>query len=72
MTMLEFRAEMLRLTTQQAQLLCELTALEDIKIEPEQVRKNVATILSLLTETEDFLEELGKHTRPDSVNSIAD
>lgn len=60
MTMLEFRAEMLRLTTQQAQLLCELTALEDIKIEPEQVRKNVATILSLLTETEDFLEELGQ------------
>ncbi len=70
--MLEFRAEMLRLTTQQAQLLCELTALEDIKIEPEQVRKNVTTILALLTETEDFLEELGKHTRPDSVNSIAD
>lgn len=60
MTMLEFRAEMLRLTTQQAQLLCELTALEDIKIEPEQVRKNVTTILSLLTETEDFLEELGQ------------
>lgn len=59
MTMLDFRAEMLRLTTQQAQLLCELTALEDIKIEPEQVRKNVATILALLTETEDFLEELG-------------
>ena len=72
MTMLEFRAEMLRLTTRQAQLLCELTALEDIKIEPEQVRKNVTTILSLLTETEDFLEELGKANRPDSVNSIAD
>ena len=72
MTMLEFRAKMLLLTTQQAELLCELTALEDIKIEPEQVRKNVATILSLLTETEDFLENLIQNVCSSSVNSITD
>ena len=32
--------------------------LEDIKIEPEQLRRNVATILAVLTETEEFLTTL--------------
>ena len=31
---------------------------EGIKIEQEQVRKNAATILTILTETEDFLSTL--------------
>ena len=37
---------------------------EGIKIEPEQVRKNVATILVILTETEDFLASLNKTSVP--------
>ncbi len=37
-------------------VLCESMTLDDTKIEPEQVRKNVATILVILTETEDFLK----------------
>lgn len=71
MTLQEFRAEMLLHSTRQAKLLCEMECLEDAKIEPEQRRKNAATILSLMTETEDFLENL-IITRSDSADSIAD
>ena len=72
MTIMQYRAKMLLLSTQQAELLCELTALEDIKIEPEQVRRNVATILSLLTETEAFLETISGNIRSSSDNSISE
>ena len=41
-----------------ARLLAQASCLEDIKIEPEQLRRNVATILAVLTETEDFLSDL--------------
>lgn len=68
MTFEQYRAKMLLLSTQQAELLCELTALEDIKIEPEQVRKNVTTILALLTETEEFL----RYICSSSENSISE
>lgn len=34
----QYMAKTLLLSTQQAELLCELTALEGIKIEPEQPR----------------------------------
>lgn len=72
MTIMQYRAKMLLLSTQQAELLCELTALEDIKIEPEQVRRNVATILSLLTETEAFLETISGNACSSSDNSISE
>lgn len=72
MTIMQYRAKMLLLSTQQAELLCELTALEGIKIEPEQVRRNVATILSLLTETEAFLETISGNIRSSSENSISE
>ena len=72
MTIMQYRAKMLLLSTQQAELLCELTALEGIKIEPEQVRRNVATILSLLTETETFLETISGNIRSSSDNSISE
>ena len=72
MTIMQYRAKMLLLSTQQAELLCELTALEDIKIEPEQVRRNVTTILSLLTETEAFLETISGNIRSSSDNSISE
>lgn len=72
MTIMQYRAKMLLLSTQQAELLCELTALEDIKIEPEQVRRNVATILSLLTETKAFLETISGNVCSSSDNSISE
>lgn len=74
MTIMQYRAKMLLLSTQQAELLCELTAtaLEGIKIEPEQVRRNVTTILSLLTETEAFLESISRNTCSSSENSISE
>lgn len=56
MNMNEFRRRMLLCAFEAGQLLCEITLSEDIKKEPEQVRKNVATILTLLVETMEFLE----------------
>lgn len=72
MTIMQYRAKMLLLSTQQAELLCELMNLEGIKKEPEQVRKNVTTILSLLTETEAFLESIIGNVCSSSNDSIAD
>ena len=72
MTTMEFRAQMLLHSVRAAQILCEGTIPEDKKIEPEQVRKNVATILSLLTETEDYLDEYLHNTTSDSENSITE
>lgn len=49
--------------------LCEISQSAEesgIKLEPEQVRKNVATILFILTETEDFLKEFDKNNCSDS------
>ena len=57
MTTMEFRAQMLLQGVKTAQILCEGSDPTDKKIEPEQIRKNVTTILMLLTETEDFLNE---------------
>lgn len=56
MTKEQFRAEMLGHACGAGKALCEITVNpQGIKIEPEQMRKNVATILTLLTETEDYL-----------------
>ena len=54
MTSMEFRAEMLSQAVKTAELLCEGSVLENKKIE---IRKNVATIQSILIETQDFLAE---------------
>ena len=58
MTYQEFERQMLMHAVGQARLLAQTSCLEDKKIEPEQLRKNVATILSVLTETEEFLFDL--------------
>lgn len=58
MTYEQFEAQVLTQAVSQAKLLAESSCLEDIKIEPEQLRKNVATILAVLTETEEFLFDL--------------
>ncbi len=58
MTLAEFRRNMLAYAVGAAKTLCEGMIPEDAKLEPEQVRKNVATILVILTETEDFLKNL--------------
>lgn len=59
MTIEKFRSDMLGYACGAGKVLCELTVNpEGIKLEPEQVRKNVATILVLLTETLDFLSDV--------------
>lgn len=58
MKFLEFKAQVLVHAVGQAKLLAQASCLEDIEIEPEQLRRNVATILAVLTETEDFLSDL--------------
>lgn len=59
MTEEQFRAEMLGYACGAGKALMEFSVNpEGIKIEPEQVRKNAATILTILTETEDFLSTL--------------
>lgn len=72
MTFMQYRAKMLLLSTQQAELLCELMDVEGIKKEPEQVRKNVGTILALLTETEAFLDSIIGNVCSSSPDSISD
>ena len=54
----EFKTQVLSHAVGQAKLLAQASCLEDIKIEPEQLRRNVATILAVLTETEEFLTTL--------------
>ena len=62
MTEEQFRAEMLSCACGAGKALCEITVnQEDIKIEPEQMRKNVATILTILVETEDFLRNFNSN-----------
>lgn len=56
----EFKTQVLAHAVGQARLLAQASCLEDKKIEPEQLRKNIATILAVLTETEEFLFDLTK------------
>lgn len=58
MTMLEWKAEIMKLAVAQARLLAEMSTLEDIKIEPEQLRKNIAAMQSVLSDTLDILEDV--------------
>lgn len=61
MTEAQFRAKMLGYAVGMAKALCESMSLEDTKLEPEQVRKNIAAILMILTETEDYLKTFDKN-----------
>ncbi len=61
MTLTQFRAQMLGYALGMGKALCESMSLEDTKLEPEQVRKNVDTILVILTECEDFLNSFNKN-----------
>lgn len=61
MTLTQFRTQMLGYALGMGKALCESMSLEDTKIEPEQVRKNVQTILVILTETEDFIKAFNKN-----------
>lgn len=56
MTWEEYKAKGLVLALEQAEYLCEMSACEDIKIEPAQARKNAATVLSIILETAEFLK----------------
>ncbi len=61
MTFTQFRAQMLGYALGMGKALCESMNLDDTKIEQEQVRKNVQTILVILTETEDFIKAFNKN-----------
>ena len=61
MNFVAWKSQMLGYALGMAKLLTEMSALEDIKIEPEQVRKNASTILTIQTEVEDFLKEIQTH-----------
>lgn len=63
MTMNEFKSEMLFRALCAGKALCEVTMGTDIQKEPEQVRRNVSTILTLLTETEDFIKEISNNVQ---------
>ena len=58
MKLIEFKKKMLGIAIGQAKLLAEMSVQEDKKIEPEQLRKNITTILTILVETEDFLTSI--------------
>ncbi|MEZ3454903.1 MAG: hypothetical protein K1W17_11150 [Oscillospiraceae bacterium] len=66
MTFTQFRAQMLGYALGMGKALCESMSLDDTKIEPEQVRKNVNAILVLLTETEDFLKDFTQNKSSNS------
>ena len=66
MTLTQFRAQMLGYALGMGKALCESMSLDDTKIEPEQVRKNVSTILVILTETEDFLKGFNQNKSSNS------
>lgn len=56
MTWEEYKCRGLTLALEQAAYICDMTACEDIKIEPEQARKNASTVLSIILETAEFLK----------------
>ena len=56
MTWEEYKRQGLVLALEQAGHICEMSACEDIKIEPEQARKNARTVLSIILETAEFLK----------------
>lgn len=59
MTEMDFWRQMISYACGAGKALCEISVNpEGIKIEPEQMRKNVATILTILVETEDFLNAM--------------
>lgn len=68
MTEAQFRAQMLGYALGMGKALCESMSLDDTKIEQEQVRKNVQTILVILTECEDFLKSFNTNVCSNSDN----
>lgn len=56
MTWEEYKRQGLVLALEQAGHISEMSACEDIKIEPEQARKNASTVLSIILETAEFLK----------------
>ncbi len=65
----QFKAQMLTYALGAGKALCEISQIaeeEGIKLEPEQVRKNAATILVILTETIEFLKAFDKNNCSDS------
>lgn len=68
-TLKELKTKMLNLLVEQAEILSKINAEHLNEMEPEQVRKNAVTILSIYQEVEMYYNEINQ---PDSNNSLAD
>lgn len=56
MTWEEYKRQGLVIVLELVKHIYKMIDCEDIKIEPEQVRKNAATALAIILETEEFLK----------------
>lgn len=61
MTIEEFRVQMLEYACGAGKALMDISVNPEKEIEQEQVRKNAATILVILTEVTDFLETFNQN-----------
>lgn len=69
MTIAEWKERMMASTIKMGIALAEMSSVEDIKIEPEQLHKNITILQAILWDTLDVLEN-AEHS--DSKNSISD
>ena len=69
MTLKKLKVKMLNLLVEQAEVLSKINAEHLNEMEPEQVRKNAVTILSIYQEVEMYYNEI---TQLDSNNSVTD
>ena len=69
MSLKKLKVKMLNLMVEQAEVLARINAEHLNEMEPEQVRKNAVTILSIYHEIEDYYTYLYDQ---DSNNSVAD
>lgn len=69
MSLKKLKVKMLNLLVEQAEVLARINAESLNELEPEQVRKNAVTILSIYHEIEDYYTYLYDQ---DSNNSVAD
>ena len=69
MTLKKLKVKMLNLLVEQAEVLSKINAEHLNEMEPEQVRKNAVTILSIYHEVEDYYSYLYDQ---DSNNSVPD
>ena len=70
MTLSEWKKRMMASTIKLGIALAEMSSVEDIKIEPEQLRKNITLLQAILWDVLDIMEDAEQ--RSSSKNSIAE